>query len=242
MPTDAAGNPVQPAVAGTPPAPQPTHPDFNRPPAAAGEARPATIYMESAAYQAMMDERAELIQFKARAQQEFEAKEAERLAALAKAGKIEEALTETRNQGEIKHREAEQRYQALESAWLTEKKNAAIAEALNGRQFVGDPARTAALVRRYLADEIEATRDSQGNPVVYDRKTRRPAADYLKERLESPDSDLAPLLAASHRGGAGTDGTRTAGAPGNEDPTSAYMKQFREQMAASRSDPTRVYG
>ena len=182
-------------------------------------------------YQAWEAERLELLKFKQDAQKQFEAKEAERLAALAKAGKIEEALTETRNQGEVKHREAEQRYQALETAWLTEKKTAEIAGALNGKTFTGpDPAKTAALVRRLLADEIEAARDTQGNPIVYDRTTRRPAADYLKERLESPEFSV--FFASTQRGGAGTDGTRTAGAPQLQHPGSveAIAARFKQQV------------
>jgi hypothetical protein len=189
--------------------------------------------MDAAMYQAWEAERLELVKFKQEAQKQFEAKEAERLAALAKAGKIEEALTETRNQGEIKHREAEQRYQALESAWLAEKKTAAIAEALNGRTFIGqDPARTAGMLRKLLADEIEAARDSQGNPTVYARSTRQPADLYLKERLESPD--LAIFFAPSQRGGAGTDGTRSAGPPQPIQPGSveAIAARYKEQVSS----------
>jgi hypothetical protein len=189
--------------------------------------------MDAAMYQAWEAERLELVKFKQEAQKQFEAKEAERLAALAKAGKIEEALTETRNQGEIKHREAEQRYQALESAWLAEKKAVEIAAALNGRSFVGqDPAKTAALVRRLLADEIEAARDSQGNPIVYDRTTRRPASDYLRERLDSPE--FAVFFAPTQRGGAGTDGTRSAGPPQPIQPGSveAIAARYKEQVSS----------
>jgi|GEM_PF-4675023 len=213
------------------------HPDLQRPPTG-----PAPIYMDPSAYQAMLAERDELLQFKARATKEFEAKEAERLQAQAKAGELEKAWAENDKRWEAKYRDAEQRSQTVETAWLTEKKNAAIAEALNGRTFVGDPARTAALVRRLLAEEIEASRDAQGNPVVYDRTTRRPAADYLKERLESPDSDFAPLLVARNRGGAGTDGTRAAGGtqPSN-DPIGDYMRKMREARELAVKDPSRVF-
>ena len=233
MPDTPAGNTAPPASA-----PAPPHPDFSRPPATAGENRPQPVYMDPATYQAWEAERLELLKFKQDAQKQFEAKEAERLAALAKAGKIEEALTETRNQGEVKHREAELRYQQLETAWLTEKKAVEIAAALNGRSFVGqDPAKTAALVRRLLVDEIEAARDTQGNPIVYDRMTRRPAArrpaaDYLRERLDSPEFSV--FFAPNQRGGAGTDGTRSASPPQPLQPGSVEAIAARYKEHASK--------
>jgi hypothetical protein len=222
------------------PNPTPSHPDFQKPPAVAGESRPAPIYMDPSAYQAMLAERDELLQFKAGATKERDRIEAERIAALAKAGQVEEALTETRKQWEAKHRESEQKYQQVETSWLTEKKTAAIAEALNGREFAGtDPAKTAALVRRLLADEVEAARDSQGLPIVFDRATRRPATEYLRERLEAPE--FALFFKASNRGGAGSDGTRAASTQQSNDPTGDYMRMLRERREAAISDPSRVF-
>ena len=71
---------------------------------------------------------------------------------------------------------------------------------------------------------------------MYDRETRRPAADYLKERLDSPE--FAVFFTATHRGGAGSDGTRTQAANGTEDPTSEYMREYRERHGRDE-EPTR---
>lgn len=220
--------------------PPPPHPDFQKPPAAAGESRPAPIYMDPSAYQAMLAERDDLLQFKAGATKRHDELERQRIEAMAKAGQVEEALKETHKQWEAKHRESEQRYQQIETSWLTEKKTAAIAEALNGREFAGeDPAKTAALVRRLLADEVDAARDSQGNPSVFDRATRSPAAEYLRQRLNSPE--LAIFFKASNRGGAGSDGTRAASNGQSDDPTGDYMRMLREQREGARRDPSSIF-
>lgn len=226
----------------TPPPGNPAtrHPGFDQPPAGPNETRPAQVYMTPEAYQAILAEREELLALKAKAEKDAEAKEGERLAALAKAGQVEEALAETRKQAEAKARESDKRYQTVETAWLNEKRTAAIAEALNGRAFVGEkPETTAALVRKLLSDEIEASLDTQGNPAVYDRTTRRPAAEYLKDRLQSPD--FAIFFKADNRGGAGADGARHAGGGQSEDPTDAYMRKLRETREAAIRDPSRIY-
>jgi len=197
--------------------------------------------MDQSAYQAMLAERDQLLQFRAQALKEREALEAERIAALAKAGQVEQALEETRKQWEAKYRDAEKLKSDIEASWLGEKKTTAIAEALNGKVFAGaDPAKTAALVRRLLGEELEAARDSQGSPAVFDRATRRPAADYLKERLESPE--FAIFFVANTRGGAGGDGTRAqANMDNNNDPTGDFMRQYRERMAALTGSTQGIY-
>jgi hypothetical protein len=195
--------------------------------------------MEQATYQAWVTEREESARFKADALRQMEAKEAERLDALAKAGKWEESHEALRKEAENGKREWQSKYEQLDSRVLAKVRDATIAEALNGRSFAGDPVKTAALVRRLLADEIETSRDAQGNEIVYDRVTRRPAADYLKERLESPD--FAIFFTANNRGGAGTDGTRSAGPPTPQQPGSLESIAARyKQNAATGFGLSRV--
>jgi hypothetical protein len=188
--------------------------------------------MEQATYQAWLAEREEAARFRADFAKQMEAKEAERLDALAKAGKWQESHEALRKEAESGKREWQSKYEQLDSRVLAKVRDATIAEALNGRSFAGDPVKTAALVRRLLADEIEASRDAQGNEIVYDRMTRRPAVDYLKERLESPEFSV--FFAPNNRGGAGTDGTRSAGSPQPIQPGSveAIAARYKEQVSS----------
>ena len=143
-------------------------------------------------------------------QSALEAKEAERLRALAEKGQIEEALAQQRKAWEQKHAEAVSRYTQLEQQVHAERKNSAIAEAFHGRTFVGETpeqkAATAAMVRRLLQDDFETTRDASGALVVREKVSGRPAAEVLRERLDSPQ--FAIFFAPSSRGGSGTEGTR----------------------------------
>jgi hypothetical protein len=140
----------------------------------------------------------------------LEAKEAERLRALAEKGQIEEALAQQRTAWEQKHSEALARYTQLEQQVHAERKNSAIVEAFHGRSFIGETPEqrgaTAAMVRRLLQEDFETTRDASGALVVREKITGRPAAEVLRERLESPQ--FAIFFAPSSRGGSGADGTR----------------------------------
>ena len=62
------------------------------------------------------------------------------------------------------------------------------------------------MVRRLLQDDFETTRDASGALVVREKVSGRPAAEVLRERLDSPQ--FAIFFAPSSRGGSGTDGTR----------------------------------
>ncbi len=213
----------------------PAHPAFAQPPAAPGEARPATIYMTPEQYAAQQKELADLRGLKSAVQAQYEAAEQARLKALAEKGMVEQALTEQRGTWEKKHAEALTNYSKLETSWLGEHSAKAVSECLNGLEFSGpNPAKTAALARRLLADEVEAVMGPDGKPLVRDRSTLRPAADYLRERLAS--EDFAVLLKPRSGGGAGSDGTQ-APAPTQQpaDPTGDYMKAYRERMAAMRA-------
>ena len=161
------------------------------PAVAEGEPQDArTVPLSVEEYQRLRLLEKQLEEFQKLQQTTIEAKEAERLRALAEKGQIEEALAQQRSAWEQKHAEALSRYTQLEQQVCTERKNAAIAEAFHGRAFAGDTpeqrAATAAMVRRLLQDDFEAARDSAGAIVVREKMSGRPAADVLRERLNTP--------------------------------------------------------
>lgn len=163
----------------------------------------------------------------------IEAKEAERLRALAEKGNVEEALAQQRASWERKHAEAQARYADLERQVFEDRKAAAIAEAFQGRSFAGETAEqradTAAMARQLLRDELETVRDASGSLSVRDKVTGRPAAEVIAERLDSPR--FAIFFAPSARGGAGTDGARSFSSPAPAKPGSleAIARQWKDQ-------------
>jgi hypothetical protein len=161
----------------------------------------------------------------------LEMKEQERVRALAEKGQIEEALEQQRRAWERKHAEAVSRYTLLEQQVFGERKSAAIAEALQGRAFVGESAEqrsaAAAMVRRLLQDEFDTVREPSGTLVVRERASGRSAAEALRERLDSPQ--FAIFFAATSRGGAGGDASRPHFAPQGAQPGSleAIVDQWK---------------
>jgi hypothetical protein len=176
----------------------------------------------------------------------LEQKETERLRALAEKGQIEEALNQQRAAWEQKHAEALSRYSSLERQVYEERKTAAIAEAFHGRSFVGDSPEqktaAAAMVRRLLQDEFETVRDGSGALLVRDKASGRPAAEAIRERLDSPQ--FAIFFAPSSRGGAGGDGTRPtalphAGPPGSLESIASQYKDRCNQYQSFGLHPVR---
>jgi hypothetical protein len=217
--------------------PQPTtppaHPDFAKPPAVQGENRQANIWVPPDVWAQQQQQIQELRQWKDQHDKVLEAKENERLKIMAEKGQIEQAFTESNAAHDKRLTEVKAQLDQRERAWLDEKRNQAINEAMTGRIFVGQDdnarTRTAAMVRTLLEREVEAVIGPSGAPIVRDRTTLRPAAEYLRERLTAPDSEFAVLLAPSKSGGgAGTDGTRTLAITPSNDPTGDYMKSIRE--------------
>lgn len=232
--TPAGGPPTQ----GPPPAPAPaapSHPDFGKAPAAPGEARPAQVYLSPDEWQSTQAELAALRTFQTTVKAELEAKEAERVQALAAKGQVQEAFELTRQQNEAKLAEATGKAATLQERWLGERRDNALNEALAGVTFSGaDPRATAAMVRQLLAGEVEATL-VDGNPVVRHRLTLRPAIDHLRERLASPE--FAIFLAPSSRGGSGAGEARPAafGEGNREDPNKAFAAAYRARLAAQEA-------
>jgi len=182
---------------------------------------------------------ARLQEFQRQQEAALELKENERLRALAEKGQIEEALDQQRRSWEQKHAEAVSRYTLLEQQVFGERKSAAIAEALQGRAFVGESpeqkAAAAAMVRRLLQDEFETVREASGALTVRERATGRPAAEALRERLDSPT--FAIFFAPTSRGGAGGDASRPYVAPRGAQPGSleAIVGQWRDRQSQFQS-------
>lgn len=222
----AAPNGTSPAPAM--PAPLTPHPDLSKPPATNGEPpRVAPIWVAPDDWTAQQGELQKLRSFKAEADRVAEQREQERIRLMAEKGQLKEAFDLQEANHAKKLAEYQGQARAIEAEWLNGHLATTITEALAGRTFAGvDPGKTAAMVRRILAEEVEAVRDDRGRPVIRDKSTLKPASEYLKERLESPELSL--FFAATHRGGSGADGARPAAAtPKNPgDPNAVFAAAF----------------
>lgn len=189
---------------------------------ASGPAAPTTIPLSVEEYQRLRSLEKQIEEYQQLQQSTLEAKEADRIRLLAEKGQIEEALDQQRRAWEQKHSEVLNRYSQLEQQVNNERRNVAVIEALHGRSFVGDTpeqrSATAAMVHRLLQDDFETTRDASGALVVREKVTGRPAAEVLRERLDSPQ--FAIFFAPSSRGGSGADGSRLPAAPKPNQPGS----------------------
>jgi hypothetical protein len=209
-------------------------------PGAAGAATaPSSISLSVEEYQRLRTLERQVDDLRQMQQAALESKETERLRMMAEKGQIEEALGQQRKAWEQKHAEALSRYAQLEQQVHAERKSAAIAEALQGRAFLGETAEqrgaTAAMVRRLLEDEFETTRDTSGALVVREKVSGRPAVEALRQRLESPE--FAIFFAPASRGGAGSDGTRLPAGPGPHKPGSleSIVAEWRNKQAQYQS-------
>ncbi len=148
----------------------------------------------------------QLAQIQADKARELEAKEQERLKILAEKEGAEKALEAQRTGLESKLTAAEQRAQQIERRMLDANKSAVIAQALAGVTFAGDTAEdqaeAAAQLRLLLERDVEASLDANGNVLVRDRTTGRPADQVLREALAG--KKFAHFLA--RKGGDGTGG------------------------------------
>ncbi|MGC8642196.1 MAG: hypothetical protein ACP5XB_20220 [Isosphaeraceae bacterium] len=215
--------------------------DTQNSPAASPDSPPAptTIPLSVEEYQRLRSLERQIEDFQKLQQATLEAKEADRLRLMAEKGQIEEALDQQRRTWEQKHNEVQNRYNQLEQQVHTERRDRAIIEALHGRSFVGDTpeqrSAKAAMVQRVLRDDFETTRDASGALVVRDKATGRPAADVLRERLDS--SEFAFFFTPSSRGGSGADGTRLPASPTLNQPGSldAIAAVYRNKLSQHQS-------
>lgn len=194
--------------------------DFTRPPVGApgGPPIPPTVPLTVEEYQRLRGVERQLSEFQAAQAKALEEKEQARLQVMAEKGKVQEAFEESRKSWEAKLAEQSAKHAALEELIGNERKAATIAEAFHGREFLGETpeqrASTAAMVRRLLQDEFEVGRDASGVFVVRDKASGRPAAEVIRERLDSPQ--FALFFRPSTSGGSGTDGTRPPASNGNQ--------------------------
>ncbi len=210
------------------PTPAPS-PDLTRPPTGApgGPPIPPTVPLTVEEYQRLRGLEHQLAEFHRSQAAAADAAEATRLKLVADKEGAEKALDQQRTAWEAKHAESVTRYNQLEQGIFHERRDAVLGAALQGRDFVGSTpeqkAAAAGHVRRLLADDFETRRDASGSLVVLQKVSGRPAAEVLREVLDSPEYAL--YFVPSSRGGSGADGTRSPAAP----PTT---NQFAAQVMA----------
>lgn len=204
------------------------HGDLQRPPVGAPGGATQTIPVSVDEYKRFRETEAALAAARNERQAMLDAAERSRLDAMASEGKSREAMDELRKSYDAKLADATKRHADLEATVSRDRVTASLADALQGRNFVGDTpeakAGTAAMVRKLLADDFETSRDGSGNLIVRDKTTGRPAADVLKERLDSPQ--FAIFFAASHGGGSGHSGTTPFAASAQDKERAELFKRF----------------
>lgn len=227
------------------------HQDLTRPPVGApgGPPIPPTLTLTVDEYQRLRGVEQQMAEIQKAQSAALEAKEQERIKAMAEKGQIEEALKQQRESWEAKHAESLSRYNQLEQQIFAERKDNVLQSALHGRDFVGATPEQRDYMRATLiaslAPNFETVRDSStGSLQVVDKVSRRPAAEVLKERLDSPI--LAGFFAATQRGGSGSDVSRnlanqqqTEVKPGSVEAVAAEWKQRQGQYPAFGLQPIR---
>lgn len=181
----------------TPPAPEPVI----APPTA-----PAMVPVTVEEYQRLRSTEAQLAEMKRANALILEKAEADRIKALADKGQVDEAMKQLREAETAKRTEAETRYAGLESQYLGEKKANVIGDSLAGRDFVSPEA--AAQAKTLLDARFESTRDASGQIMVREKSTGRPAAEVIRETLDSPS--FAHFMKPSTTGGANAGGSKPA--------------------------------
>ncbi len=175
-------------------------------------AAPPMIPLSIEEYQRLRTLESQIEEIRSAKSAELEAKESERIKALADKGRIEEAFNQQRQTLEARLNESNTRYVELERQVFNERKKSMIAEAFAGRTFVGNSperqAETARQVRSLLEAQFETIRDDSGALFVKDKISGRPAAEVIRESLDSPS--FAHFFAPSSQGGAGVDATRSS--------------------------------
>jgi hypothetical protein len=222
----ASGAPAAPAPAMsapqgvTQPAPPAAQPQAQQPtpqPAEQLSAAPGTtVNVLPEVWVGLNKEVTELRAKEAARQAEIDAKAADALREKARAAGLEQQVDELNAAHRQRYEELNSKYQRQEAEILTKALSAEINEALTHVQLVEipnvDPSIIAAQARKLLIEGVEAIRDGAGNVKVQDKKTMQPAAQWLKERLASPE--MAIYIKAQGRGGSGTGLAAAAPPPG----------------------------
>jgi hypothetical protein len=205
-----------------PPAAPPT-----APPAEPGKG-PQVISVLPDDWKAMHERLAKFEQREAERQREIDTQQKAALEAQAAKDGTQKQFQEYQSAQELRFNEMKGKFDVQEREILTEKLNGVIAEALGGIKLVPapgvDPSVIYGQVKRLLMDEIEATKDATGRPTVRDKKTFRPALEYLKERLASPE--YAIYLAPTTKGGSGTGPAAQNRPPGTPAPEAGSLENI----------------
>src|SRR4051812_9157770 len=133
-------NPAAPAQQPAPAQQTLFQPQAPAPPPAPATQAPPTIPLTVEEYQRLRGFEAQLAEVQRAQAAALEAKENERIRALAEKGQVEEALNQQRKIWEDKHAEASTRYTQLEQQVHAERKASVIADSFQGRQFLGETA------------------------------------------------------------------------------------------------------
>ena len=219
MPAEVTTTPASPAAESA----QTTPPPATPPP-------PPKVELPVEEYQRLVSLGSQLAELQRANQAALEAKEQERIKALAEKGQIEQALEALNKTHADKLSAESQRYADLERQVFAEKQSATISQALAGRAFVSPDA--ASQVQEILASKVEVVRDASGNLTAVDKLTRRPAGDVLRELLDSPSFAhfLAPV---NPQGGAGQQGNRVQQAKTDTPPD--FTQQVANEYIAAQS-------
>ena len=230
MPSDSTPAPAAPAPNAA----------FQQPPAGPGENReqskqapapPPTVPLTVEEYNRLRGLETQLAQFQREQQAAIDAKEAERIQALADAGKIKEALEAKEKQWSEKQAEALHKYKELETQVSNEKTNAVLLEVTSGLSFASEEA--AKMYRRELSDMIETRKDADGAFRVYEKGGHRLATEVLREC--SNDPKFAFLFTPTTRGGSGSDGARHP-APPQQPPQPGSLDAIADAWKAGQTE------
>jgi len=129
------------------------------------------------------------------------------------------ALEAQRQSWETKLGEAQTSFNKVRDLYHGKAKAEALTGPLAGIEFAGDKPEVKAVAalqfRSLVEPRFETFEDQQGNLIVREKGSGRPAADVMKELINAPE--YQHFFSPKSRGGSGTDGTRSAGA-GQTDP------------------------
>lgn len=238
MSTEANPAPTPAAPAQAPPA---VNRDLTQPPVGSQVPNSPTIPLTVEEYQRLIGVQNEYASFKAEQAAALALKETEKAKALAEKGQVDEAMKLATKQYQDQLGSMTEKYNALETSLLSEKKVATLSAAFAGRTFAGDTPEqqsiAAGQLRQLLESQYEAVRDASGQIVVRDKVSLRPATDAVQEALASPM--FAHFFKPTSRGGTGADASRPHAAP--QQPTAPgsledIAAKFREaQTGMSRN-------
>ncbi|MDE2100494.1 MAG: hypothetical protein KGL39_24835 [Patescibacteria group bacterium] len=207
---------------------------------------PGSIVVDAQQFAQLRSTADQFAQFQRDQQAAMDAKETERLAAVALKEGADKALEQQRTAWEGKLTEAQARAKQIESRMLAANRKTVIAQALSGKVFSGATAEIQASqtkqLQTLLDNEIEASIDGNGDPIVRDKLTGRPADQVLREMLAGPE--YAHYFAANGAGGTGGGGGDRSGRQqeAEKPPEPGSFEAIRDGFMAARSNLAKPRG